>query len=72
MTLVFIDNAVALVHLSFLTDHCLSWLCREKSTRELLEVTLRWFLAASSKPGQLKELSNFFWVELSLVIREWC
>jgi len=70
MTLVFIDNAVAFVHLSFFTDHCLSWLCRKKSTGELLVVTLWWLLAASSNPGQLEEHSNFFSVELSLVIRE--
>jgi len=72
MTLVITDHAVALVHLSFFTDHCLSWLCRKKSSRELLAETMQWLFAASWNPGQLEELSNFFWVELSLVIREWC
>jgi hypothetical protein len=52
----------------FADDH-LSWLCREKRTKELLLVFLG-YLAAAMVSCRLAELHGFFWIELSLLNRE--
>jgi hypothetical protein len=49
----------------------LSWLCREKCTKELL-VVLQQILAASTILGQLAEPCDFFWIKLLLMICEQC
>lgn len=55
-----------------LATHCLSWLHREKCTKELLVVVFQQLLAAFMTSGQLAEPHGFFWIKLSLLIHEWC
>ena len=69
--LIFADNALELVHLAFLVDHHLSWLCGEKCTKELLVVFLL-LLAAPMDLWQLVEPCCFFWIKLLLPIYVWC
>lgn len=66
LMLIFTDYAMALVHLVFFTDHLLSWLCREKWTKDLLVVFQR-LLAASEDSGQLAEP-----ISSSLNCHCWC
>lgn len=61
MTQQTVDDSLALVRLAFLTGLCLSWLCREKHTKELL-VVFWLFLVASVEPR------GFLWIELLLLI----
>ena len=67
LMLVFTDNALPRVHLAFLVDLYLSWLHREKWTKEL-QVILWQILAASMDLGWLLESRGFFWIKPQLLI----
>ena len=69
--LVFTDDAVALVHLAFFTDHHLLWLCSEKGTRELLMIFwwLLPFLACSESNCHCCFMNGVCeWIELPLLM----
>ena len=63
--------SLALVCFAFFTDHYLSWLSREKCTKELI-VIFWWLLATSLDLGRFAEPQGFFWIKLPLLIHEWC
>jgi hypothetical protein len=54
LMLVSTEDTVALVHLAFFTDHCLSQLHREKCTKELLMI-FQWLLVTFADLGPLAE-----------------
>ena len=66
----FADDTLALVHLAFFFGFCLSRLCREKCTRDLLAV-FQLYLAASMALW-LVEPHGFFWIEPLLLVQVWC
>ena len=67
---VFTDDAIALVHLAFISDLCLLWLYREKWTKEFL-VMLWLLLATSADSCWLAESWGFFRIK-SLLVHIWC
>jgi hypothetical protein len=65
------DAACCWFTVPLFAGHHLSWVHREKYTKELLVVFWQ-LLATSMGSGQLAEPHSFFWVYLHLLIHEWC
>ena len=57
--------------LPFFAGQHLLWRCRKKCMEELL-VIFQWLPVAPTDSSQLAEPRGFFWIELTLLIHEWC
>lgn len=72
LTLVFTDDSVTLIHLAFFSDHCLLWLRRQKTQQRISSGNLAVSCCFCTDSGVLAEPWSFFWIEMPLLICEWC